>query len=535
MPAVPSTSPHTPASKLTLAIGFSLLCSLLLPFYRYELTPDAITYLAIAKQYAAGYVNEAISDYWSPLFSWLIAALLGIHVPDILAAKIVCIGAGILALLGLRELARLYALSLRSSLAMFAAAAVLLASCVFEFTGPDLLFAAILFYYLRLVLDLDFPARPFTGVLCGLLGGLAYLAKGYGLAFFAAHFTLFCALHWLTAKDPHRRAAIPRHFLSGALTFSLIVLVWMVPLHAKYGVWTTGSTGKFNYRLVGPESHGYPHLSELEAPRSPHATNAWQEPPVSKLKDWNIFDGAFTLKHEEKLIARDTLAVARYWIHAAPLFVLAILAYLLYARSKADPREWLFPLLTIALFAAGYLLITVEQRYLWLTGLLLLWLTFCALDRCLHGSLPRSAETFILCLVALSFMVEPLRTLRYHFQLDRGLSTTANQLRPVITPGTRIASCNNWGASAALAYQLDARYFGTPWTTLDAYEDARGLNPDYSGGPPPPPDWQSLNQTLQAAGIQYFLAWPGCTQPAAGATGAPQVLPVPLRREQVQK
>jgi hypothetical protein len=540
VPPNPSEPGRLSGSKLITGIALLAICFLLLPFYRYELTPDSITYLAIAKQYAAGYFNEAVSGYWAPLFSWLIAPLLVLHVPPIFAAKIVCVCAAVLALVSLHALSELYPMSTACRVGLLSAGGVVVASYAFEFTGPDLLFAALLLCYFRLIFDLGFVSQPRAGLYCGLFGGLAYLAKGYGLFFFAAHFTLFCALHWLTNKSRAERAQLVRQFISGMAVFFLIVLAWLVPLRVKYGFWSSGTTGKFNYRLVGPESSGYPHLRELEIPPSPHATNAWQEPLVDRLNNWDIFANAFTRQHEGKLIAHDSRETVNYWLHAAPLFVILVIACLFLAKTKRDRREWLFPLVTIVLFTSGYLLITVEQRYLWPTALLLLWMTFYALDRCLRDQLIRYnvsyrvgyKELAILCIVALSFAVEPLRNLRYHFRLDRALYETSNQLRQSLPPGSRIASCNSWGDSAYLAFELDSRYFGTPWPTPEADENARALNPDYKGHAEKP-DWDTLDAKLEAAGIQYFLAWPGCTQPAQGT--APQLLRVPFQREQVQK
>jgi hypothetical protein len=536
----PSESGVSAGSKLIIGISFLAACFLLLPFYRYELTPDSITYLAIAKQYASGYFGEAVSGYWAPLFSWLIAPVLVLHVPEILAAKIICVAAAVFALISLHTLAGLYPMSTACRAGMLISGAIVIASYAFEFTGPDLLFAALLLCYFRFIFDFRFPSQRRSGVYCGLLGGLAYLTKGYGLFFFGAHFALFCALHWLRNKGREERAQLAKQFLSGLAVFFLIVLAWLIPLRAKYGFWNTGSTGAFNFRLVGPESSGYPHLRGLEAPPSPHATNAWQEPPVDRLKNWSIFANAFTRRHEGKLIAKDTKEAVYYWLHAAPLFVFLLLACLLFVKTKRDRWEWLSPLLTIVLFTSGYLLITVEQRYLWLTALLLLWMTFYGLDRCLRDQLIRYnvgyrvgyKELAILCIVGLSFAVEPLRHLHAHFRLNRALYETSTQLHQAIPPGSRLASCNNWADSAYLAYELDARYFGTPLPTPDADENARALNPDYSGRSEPP-NWDTLNGKLEAAGIQYFLAWPGCTQPPKGSE--PQLLRVPLRREQVQK
>lgn len=537
----PLESGGSAGSKLPLGIGFLAACFLLLPFYRYELTPDSITYLSIAKQYAAGYWGEAVSGYWAPLYSWLIVPLLLLHVPEILAAKMVCAGAAVIALLGLQALSGLYSMSTACRAAMLCAGAVAIASYAFEVTGPDLLFAALLLCYFHFIFDFRFASQPGVGIYCGLFGGFAYLSKGYGLFFFSAHFVLFCALHWIRNQRREARARIVKQFFSGMAVFFIIVLAWLIPLRAKYGVWTTGSTGKFNYRLVGPESKGYPQLWGLETPPSAHAANAWQEPAVERLKNWDILANAFNLRHERKLIAKDAKEAVYYWLHAAPFFVILPLACVLFVKTKRDRAEWLFPLLTIVLFTSGYLFITVEPRYLWPTALLLLWMTFYGLDRCFRDQLIRynvgykvgGKELAILCIVALSFAVEPLRSLRYHFHLDRALYQASNQLFQALPPDSSLASCNNWADSAYLAYQLNARYFGTPWPTPDAYENARELNPDYREPRPAPQDWSTLNEKLQAAGIQYFLAWPGCTQPPKGST--PQLLKVPLRREQVQK
>jgi hypothetical protein len=517
--------------KRALILAFLVICCLLLPFYRYELSPDAITYLSIARQYKEGYFQEAISDYWSPLFSWLVALLLTLRIPDIVAAKIVCVASGAAALAALAALADLLPLSKLNRWAMLGAGAIIAAACAFEVTGPDLLFAALLLCYFRLIFDQRFPDLRFAGVTCGMLGGLGYLTKGYGLAFFGAHFCLFSAWHWwANGRAAHRRIAL--QCFSGLAVFSLIVVAWMAAMHSKYGVWTTGKTGAFNYRLVGPESAGYPHLRELEAPPSAHAVTAWQEPSSTGLRNWRIFANNFTLKHEGKLIYRDTKLTLEYWLHAAPVLLCLPLAFWILWRSPQGRREWLFAGVTIALFTAGYLLITMEHRYLWPTILLLLWMAFYTLDA---ARLPRQWQLPVALLVALSFAIQPLRILRGHFAQGRELQMSIDNLRSSLPPGSRLASCNAWAASAQLAYQLDARYFGVPWPTAESIEAARALNPDYVAAASPAMDWQGLDQKLKTADIQYFLIWPGCMgQPPAAGPG-PQVLRVPLDRAQVPK
>src|SRR4051795_1245260 len=45
-------------------------------FLRHRLFSDGVSYLAIARNYAAGDWHAALNSYWSPLYSWLLAFLM---------------------------------------------------------------------------------------------------------------------------------------------------------------------------------------------------------------------------------------------------------------------------------------------------------------------------------------------------------------------------------------------------------------------------------------------------------------------------
>src|SRR5262245_11206966 len=52
------------------------------------LNSDAIAYLRIASYYAHGQTDLAISGYWGPLLSWLLAALLKVGIKPLIAARL---------------------------------------------------------------------------------------------------------------------------------------------------------------------------------------------------------------------------------------------------------------------------------------------------------------------------------------------------------------------------------------------------------------------------------------------------------------
>lgn len=60
---------------LILAIYFPLAI-LMLKYYQYNLFNDDISYINIARGYAAGEWYESINGYWSPLISFLITPFL---------------------------------------------------------------------------------------------------------------------------------------------------------------------------------------------------------------------------------------------------------------------------------------------------------------------------------------------------------------------------------------------------------------------------------------------------------------------------
>ena len=67
---------------------------------RHNLNTDAVAYLRIAGYYAQGHTELAVSGYWGPMLSWMIAVLLKFHAAPLVAARVVMGAAAILFSLG---------------------------------------------------------------------------------------------------------------------------------------------------------------------------------------------------------------------------------------------------------------------------------------------------------------------------------------------------------------------------------------------------------------------------------------------------
>lgn len=73
---------------------------------------------------------------------------------------------------------------------------------------PDLLMVCVLVYYLAVIFDPGYPSKLSHGVICGLLGVLAYLTKSYGFTFFITSFLVLNFLHYFRDSDKIRRRKV---------------------------------------------------------------------------------------------------------------------------------------------------------------------------------------------------------------------------------------------------------------------------------------------------------------------------------------
>jgi len=505
-----------------LAGTFIVASCALFPFYRYQLTADGISYVSIASQYVAGYWKEAVNPYWGPLYSWCLAVLLLLRIPALAAVRVLGVVLGLAVLFDLRRFASVFGMEERMRRFFLWTSAAVVLGFAMDNTTPDLLFTAILLLYFSLILEPAYPSSRYSGSFCGILGGLAYWTKSYGLVFFIVHFTLMNALYLVRREGPVRPSTILRQYAAGLAVLCAVSFCWIAVLHAKYGVWMTGTTGDFNIGLAGPQSPGYPNLVHFLPPTSPHAITAWQEPSPSWIPHWNVFASRSNVVHESKLIYNNLKQTARFWFFAAPLLIVIVPVYVAVCIRRRT-NEWIYLLLTITILCGGYQPLIVVNRYLWAAELLVVWMGFRSLELLPPSfPVPRAAFVAAAFMLVASFLRQPVLTLRADFLEDAKLYAESVRLKQSGEIKGRLASCANWHDSAYLALRLGLPYYGVPWPDAEAMDAARGLNPDYQ-----PPSSQiyerkELLKGLSEERIDWFLVWPQC-QPLPPGVGQAQV------------
>ena len=491
-------------------LGYLLLCGALLPWCLHRVAPDAVSYLTIARKYRAWEVSDAINGYWSPLLSWLVAPLLCLGAPMEITGKCleIAIGAGALAAvwwLGKR-------LELPEGVRVWTTLALVPAVAMYALTDttPDVLVAVLLAVYIGVVIGPDYPRSPWQGAACGLLGALAYLAKAYAFPFFLAHFLAVSGYLFVRRRSSRvelRRLAAAT--AAGLLVFAVVAGGWAGLLSRKYSRPTIGTTGAYQFSLHG---QGHPtDVGGLYPPATKLAISAWEDPTdlsivprppgaspparprpavvpaaVPKVKPF-LPDGPlsrvfYRVYHNLIRYTGTLFRLSPLW----PFILLGLLIACWNVPRGGERDRWVILIGTMLLYPAGYLLIFINERFFWLITFLLS-LSAGLLTTALPVLRRKPWSTCFAVVVALSLSLWPawlLIRLRQHVLEET--PAVAAQLRPMMPPGTRIASDLEWGITNSIAFHLDARYYGL-------------LRPHASA--------QEQQQQLRQYRIEYLLVW----------------------------
>lgn len=462
----------SPGPLGVLIAAYAAGAALLLPKVRWQLNPDAISYIEIAERYAAAEPGVAVNALWSPLLSWVLTPLLAIGIDGLLAAKLVMFATGAALLIAAWML--ITRMTSLASVRVIAVAALFLPALEWsaEVTAPDLLGAAIIVFFLIALFDPEALQRPKHAFATGLLGGLAYLAKSYAFPFVVSLLVLMIVVRAIRAArgtPAARSGLVPIAIV--AMGFSTCALPWVAIVSLDTGRATIGTAGSYNLALTGPaagapETHDHPVLSGgLFAPTDEHYTSFWSDPSELRLQGWTGSRRA--LSHAAALIAFNLTGVVQFLWRVSPMTLpILFTGAILLLSEKTKGRHllgWLY--VSGTLYAAGYLLLHVEDRYLWLLPVLLLAILAAILDeadRRFPGQ--RRLLMVMAAVIALSFWIPSIGNLRDLRYVNRASALQAAELirQGVDLSGKRVASDARWNETLYLGYHADFRYFGMP-------------------------------------------------------------------------
>ncbi|NIR48171.1 hypothetical protein GWO43_06915 [candidate division KSB1 bacterium] len=385
-----STSFFPLALVIYLATGLFLL-----QYYQYQLNGDGISYISIARKYLNGHFSDAINGYWGPLLSWLLIPFLSLKLPPVFAVKLMLLLVGLPTLIGIRSLSQRFDMSnAMRTILLFSLIPILLRFALLGIT-PDSIMLCVLVYYLAIIFDTNYNESKNKGAVCGTLGALAYLTKGYGFPFFLCHFLVFNVLHYVRSETTKVRKTVLMNFLFGLGVFLTISGSWIFLMSNKYGNITISKAGSYNFALMGPKTgglHGHPMFHRLLEPPNNTAISAWEDPSYIKLEAWNPVQSVDAFRYFTKLVKSNLgTASARQNPHGGrgllwvlnsfsvlsiPILLTSLVICLPFKRMKLPTEIW-YSLVTLTIYISGYIFVFVVERYIWIACILVILMGFC--------------------------------------------------------------------------------------------------------------------------------------------------------------
>lgn len=463
-------------------VVYLLLGIFLLRFYRYQINPDAISYISIALKYVRGNWGEAVNGYWGPLYSWAMIPFLLAGLPPLLAAKVLSLVVGVFTLVGVWLLSRRLDMSL-----FFRKTAILL--CIpglvyfaLRVIAPDLIMLCILTFYFYLLLEYmgtdsgnarieganSLPAGTKIiagGLFCGVLGGLSYLTKSFGFMFFLVHFTVINLIFILLAESKKIRRRATYHWIAGIVIFLAISGVWIYALSSKYNHLTFGTAGGYNLAINAPGSGGHPMLYQgLISPPNPTAVSAWEDPSYFEVESWHPLQSPEAFKHQLIFTVRNIKMCLLDVKFLSPFLMIVISAglirYLPFKRQyRWESTFYLF--LTIIIYLGGYCMVYIQNRYLWPVYILSIITGCFYLDKASHRFNLTAVKKYILtaCLVVI-FCLAPVSFFLYSANLGKRIYHLSKELDGKYSISGRVASDLNWDKTLYISYYNHYRYLG---------------------------------------------------------------------------
>ncbi len=473
---------------LVLYVGLAVL---LFPLFQYKLYPDTISYISIAKRYLHGNFHLAINGYFSPLYSWLLMPLLWIGIPSLPAIKILSV------LIGFANMVLTYRLSYRFEISesirrvLIFTLIIPMVYFVYAFSTPDLLLAGVLLIYFIVIFDKAYIERRSKGMISGFLGGVAYLSKSYAFPFFLLHFPLVNLLHYFRCDDRSLKKNLLNNFTSGMLAFLIVSGSWIALISNKYHEFTIGTSVKYAYSYMKPNSEGHPIGAKgFFKPIDKSAVSIWEDPTKTADGSWSPLQSIQYLKYQLKLCIFFAAKVLHNFGRFSTLSYAFIVIYVLLLapfskRTLSDTR--LIPLVTLFAYTSGFFLVVPVERYLWVDEFLFLLMGGYVLTHLFTTDFFNPGrKRIMLFFFTISFIIYPVKNLILHQNEGADIYKLSRVLTKKYHISGNIASHSHYKRPLFLSFFMNTRYFGSAKDNIPC---------------------DDLIHELQKYGIDYYFVW----------------------------
>ncbi|MFA0833720.1 MAG: hypothetical protein ACC609_06900 [Methanobacterium formicicum] len=475
-------------------IVYSILAIVSINFYHFNLGADGISYISIALKYSNGDWVNAINGVWSPLYSWLMTPIMLIGYNTAYATyitRIVSLIIGFFTIINISRLSSIFELdrTIKRDLLVTSIPMVLFFAIIYD--TPDLLVACLLTYYFSIIFKPDYSDNWTNGALCGFIGALAFLSKSYIFPFFLVHFILFNLIYYFKGGKL-KKANIKKSLFFGLAVFMIISGIWIGTISEKYDKLTIGTANEYNHAVIGPDYPDHPvYFMGLIKPPYPTATSTWDDPYLVKMKDWSPFESWENFDYQLNIIAqnlyRTIIMIEYYSLLSIVIIIISLYLILKSGTPKFVKKNLSYLLISIGIYAGGYCLIMVQERFLWPIIILVMICGF-YLTKILYenNNISIKIRNIFIIILMFSFIFNPAYELINYPHTDDGTYDLSKTLQNEYGLHGNIASNGHWSNTLQIAYYLDSQYYGIPKSTNDSIK---------------------LENELMANNISYYFVW----------------------------
>lgn len=448
-------------------ILYSIIFFLLLPYYKHQINPDGISLINVARKYMAGNFYDAINGYWSPLISWLLIPFLYIFKNPILSFKMLSYFIGIFSIFFFCTFIR--KLEIDDTRSRFFTILILPLITVYysiSVITSDFLISTLYLFLLSIIMEKNIFEKRFSYILIGITGFLLYLAKTYGFFFFNSFMLLFL-IYFILKK--RKKNIVLKNIIVSLLFMNLLSLSWISLISNKYGYLTVGTTGKYNYSILNPDTTSVKNIYQkpLCIPDE-MSTSFWDDPSFVEHPAISFHTIKSNFNYYIKITIQHLLTIFKLMLSFSLFFPFIILwAFFLLKKEK---RKITIISVAMILSFIGYMMAAITRRFIFVNFYLLAALFFLIFKNLKLKNDILKISIFIL--VSFSFMVMPFRELKDNLNSNLNEFLLSERLKEFRLNGN-VASNKNRKLLTTLSFYLGLKYYGTFYDnyTEDSFND----------------------------------------------------------------
>jgi 4-amino-4-deoxy-L-arabinose transferase-like glycosyltransferase len=331
-----------------------------------NLGTDGVAYLRQAQYWAHWQADLMISAYWSPGFSWLIAAFMRFGADDLIALRLAMTAGAVVFVIGC---ARLFAVMHLSRTAYIAALLICAVSSLgwgITFLSPDLLVTGLLYCAIALLVRGLEQHDSKRAAFAGLLFGIAFLAKAIALPLAFALTAGYLFVTWRRTGEAFPR--LLRVVTVAVVTTIAVAAPWIGVISAKRHRLTMSTSGAINHAILSPDNpwvdrmrpHRYhPVIQTFHRPE-PGRVTSWEDPSDAPYRYWSPFASRRNFRHQLHISGTNAAWAFWYlslfdWAYITPAIVLLAAAAVFRRGGGSTMRVLQLAGIACGAFFAAYL------------------------------------------------------------------------------------------------------------------------------------------------------------------------------------